>query len=70
MGLLYLLRILTFHTYTQQTQKLSVLVPLSVQITAARHVIKPEGGVGVAAVGNTCCLNLCMVGDPARQSVS
>ena len=38
---------------------------LSVQITAARHAIKTGCGVGVAAVGYTCCDVLVMVADPA-----
>jgi hypothetical protein len=28
--------------------------PVSLQITAARHAIKTDCGVGVAAVGNLC----------------
>jgi len=39
-----------------------------VQITAARHVIKTDCGVGVAAVGNSCRDVLVMVDDPASKS--
>ena len=45
----------------------SAAVPLSAQITAAQHAIKTDCGVGVAAVGNTCCDILVMVGDPASE---
>ncbi len=43
---------------------------LSVQITAARHAIKTDCGVGVTAFCNTCCDILVMVGDPACKSGS
>ena len=43
-------------------------LPLSVQITAARHVFKTGCGVGVAAVGNTCSDILVVVGDPTSKS--
>ena len=36
------------------------------QITAARHAVKPNCGVGVAAVGNTCRHILVVVGDQYR----
>jgi hypothetical protein len=39
-----------------------------VQITATRHAIKTDFGVGVAAGGNTCCDILVMVGDPASKN--
>jgi len=39
-----------------------------VQITAARHAIETDCGVGVAAVGNTCCDILVVVGDPANKT--
>jgi len=39
-----------------------------VQITEAHHAIKIDCGVGVAAVGNTGCDILVMVGDPASKS--
>jgi hypothetical protein len=39
-----------------------------VQITAARHVINTDCGVGVAAVGNTFFHILVMFGDPTRKS--
>jgi hypothetical protein len=38
---------------------------LSLQITAARHAIKTDRGVSVAAVSNTCSYILVMVGDRA-----
>ena len=41
---------------------------LSVQITAARHAIKTDCGVGVAAGGYTCCDILVIVADPAIKS--
>jgi hypothetical protein len=37
-----------------------------VQITAARHAIKTDCDVGVAAVGNTYCDILVVVVDPAN----
>ena len=40
---------------SQQTQQHSVSVPLSVQITAARHAIKTDCAVGVSAVCNNFC---------------
>ena len=43
-------------------------VLLSVQITAARHDIKTDCGVGVAAVGNSCCDILDMTDVPASKS--
>ena len=40
---------------------------LPVQVTGARHAIKTDCGVGVAAVGNTCYYILVMVGDPTNK---
>jgi len=40
---------------------------LSLKVTAARHAIKTNCGVGVAAVGYSCCDILVMVGDPANK---
>jgi hypothetical protein len=39
-----------------------------VQITAARHAIKTDCGVGVAADGNTRCDILDLVGYPANKN--
>jgi hypothetical protein len=39
--------------FSQQTQYHSTSVSLSVQITAARHAIKTNCGVGVAAAVST-----------------
>ena len=41
---------------------------LSVQITAARHAIKTDCGVGVSAGGYTYCDILVIVADPANNS--
>jgi hypothetical protein len=38
-----------------------------VQITASRHAIKTDCGVGVAAGGSTCYDILVMVDDPANK---
>jgi hypothetical protein len=48
--------------------QLSVTVPLFVQITAARQVIKTDCSVGVTAVGNTCCDILVIVEGPANKN--
>jgi hypothetical protein len=44
-----------------------IYIPLSMQITAARHGFKPDCGVGVAAVGDTYHDILVVVGDPASK---
>jgi hypothetical protein len=44
---------------------MSVLLSLSLQITATRHVFNTDCGVGVTAVGNTCSDILVVVGDRA-----
>ena len=56
--------------YSQQTQQRSTAFPFSVQITAARHAVKTDRGVGVAAAGNTGYVILVMVGDLANNSGS
>ena len=43
---------------------------LSVQITAARHAVKTDCGVGVTAVGYTGCDILAIVDDPVSKSDS
>jgi hypothetical protein len=48
----------------------AVAVPVSTQITATRHAIKTDCGVGVAAGGNTCSDILVMVGCPVRKTVN
>jgi len=42
----------------------------SVQIRAVRHTNKTDCGVGVAAVGYTCCAFLVMVDGPAIYTVT
>ena len=55
-------------TLTTNTITFSNVSSLSLQITATRHAIKTDCGVGVTAVGYTCCCILVMVGDPACKS--
>ena len=59
----YIFSILPSARSSQQTQYHSVVVPVRIQITAARHAIQTDCVVGVTVVGSTCCDILVMVGD-------
>jgi len=54
-------------TMYNNTVKFNYRFSLSVQITAYRHAIKTDRGVGVAAVGNTCYDILVMVANPTNK---
>jgi hypothetical protein len=58
----------TSQNLTTNTVTFSISSSLSLQITASRHAIKSNGGVGVAAVGISFSDILVMVGDPASKS--
>ena len=59
---------LKLNTSSQQTQQRLVAIPISTQITTARHAIQTVCGVGVAVGSNTRCGTLVMVGDPASKN--